>query len=152
MELARAVPTEFLGHQVAFVFGYVSALRDTAPDDIVAKKAVREKFNELAEICRKILPTIKKRTGAKEDRESIEREYQTVANVVDSFADVLKYVEDTKFSLDGIISKADWEIFVQTYELFEEAQETLALGLSPEFRKHISEARREAGLDELPAD
>lgn len=137
-----------LRDRVSFVRGYLCALQEVSP---TPRPNVAEKFHELATLCKGTLPIIKERSDsrANKDEKSVRAFFQVMNNLIDRLRELFDFIEQHKdiFKID----LQDRISVEQTIEFFEEARETLALGLSPEFRKQISEARQEAELDELQA-
>lgn len=141
-----------LGDRVTFLRGYLSAVNEVdlaPPDEIVAKK-----FHELAQACTKACPRIKERNNeyaAKgPDDPSLKAYFVFVDGLIGNFRLLFNFVEQHTTITDAIGEK-DWLAVWQIIEVLEEARETLALGLSPEFRRQTAEARQEAGLDDLSA-
>lgn len=138
-----------LRDQVSFVRGYLCALEEVSP---APRPNVAKKFHELATLCKATLPIIKERSDsrANKDEKSVRAFFQVMNNLLDRLRELFDFIQQHK-NIFQEIDLQDRKSVEQTIEFFEEARETLALGLSPEFRKQISEARQEAELDDLQA-
>lgn len=147
---------ERLQNKLAFTRGYVSAIAAVVEPASHSAPFERIKvlLSELEAICRQVGPNIKARTdraASSNDEAAVRKLLVRTVMVVDNLRALADFRRQFPF-IAPYWPESSQRVLEETLDLFEEAQETLALGVSAEFRSDIEQARSEAGVEGAQAD
>jgi len=155
MEAQSIVSEQEKLHDAAiFTRGYMSALGDRDDNHLSPSqlRTTAELIERVLAICADVRSTFRSvaNRSPKGNEESHRNSLAAITKALDSLKDLVKNFDETlqRYPEIGTCWNQDARQAVEeTLELFEEAQETLALGLSSSFRSEIDDARREAGIE-----
>ncbi len=147
---------ERLHDKLAFARGYVCAIAAGVEPEShsVPFERVKVLLGELEAICRRVAPNIKAttdRAASSKDEAAIRKLLVRTVMVVDHLRPLADFRRQFPF-IAPYWPESSQRVLEETLDLFEEAQETLALGVSAAFRSDINQARSEAGVQGAKAD
>ena len=155
MEAQSLVSEQERLHDAAiFTRGYMSALGDRDDNHLSSSelRATAKIVERILAICADVRSTFRSvaNRSPKGNEESRRNSLAATTKALDGLKDLIKIFHETlqRYPEIGTYWNHDARQAVEeTLELFEEAQETLAIGLSSSFQSEIDDARKEAGID-----
>ena len=155
MEAQSIVSEQEKLHDAAiFMRGYMTALGDRDDNHLSPSqlRTTAELVEGILAICADIRSHFRSvaNRSPKGSEESRRNSLAAITKALDSLKDLIKIFHETiqAYPEIGTYWNQDARQAVEeTLELFEEAQETLAIGLSSSFQSEIDDARKEAGIE-----